>query len=182
MTKGEYMEEVVRWQRGSGQRSDRGRSGVVINHGGIPDTRLLSGVVILGYPPFVKGRYQPRWDTRLCQGSLSWDIDTHLLSLAWDTWLLSLSWDTHLSLSTTLGFQPSPLPLQQVLALFFSLQVKIRRQVDLFQPHFWWSTTVGYKPKVLMNLDLEAWHGVNPPDVVSWFGTWLFISTTERCS
>ena len=155
MTKGEYMEEVVRWQRGSGQRSDRGRSGVVINHGGIPDTRLLSGVVILGYPPFVKGRYQPRWDTRLCQGSLSWD--THLLSL---------SWDTHLSLSTTLGFQPSPLPLQQVLALFFSLQVKIRRQVDLFQPHFCRSTTA-----VHCGIPTQSF---NQP----WFGSLAWMGST----
>ena len=39
MTEGEYIDEAVRWHRGAGQRSDKGRSGVVINHCGIPTDR-----------------------------------------------------------------------------------------------------------------------------------------------
>ena len=39
MTEGEYIDEPVRWHRGAGQRSDKGRSGVVINHCGIPNDR-----------------------------------------------------------------------------------------------------------------------------------------------
>ena len=46
MTEGEYIDEAVRWQRGAGQRSDKGRSGVVINHCGIPTDRPTDRLVM----------------------------------------------------------------------------------------------------------------------------------------
>ena len=75
MTEGEYTDEPVRWHRGAGQRSDKGRSGVVINHCGIPTDQLVMshcGLVTLskrlistpaGYRDplqcIERGRYQP---------------------------------------------------------------------------------------------------------------------------